>query len=121
VFLVGAAVGTGIAAAVTTSTVIADTNVVREKIVQSVTDGNFRSGWHIHPGPVIVQVQQGSLKITQTTCTPRVIGPGETFIETPGVPVNAETNTPAKWTSTLILPDSAPGAPDRVPTTNPCL
>jgi len=119
-FVLGSAIGAGIAIAATTSTVVADTNVVRERIVTTATDGDFSSGWHIHPGPVIVQVQEGYLKITQTTCNPNVIGPGETYVETPGVPVIAEANKAAKWTSTLILPNSAPGNPDRVAATNPC-
>jgi hypothetical protein len=88
----------GIATAVTTTTVAADT----------------------HPGPVIVQVQEGYLKITQATCHPNVIGPGETYIETPGVPVFAEADHAATWTITEILPDSHPGDPDRVPAANPC-
>src|SRR5207248_1195716 len=86
---VGGAVGAGIASAVTTTTTVADTNTVRERIATITTDGGFNSGWHIHPGPVIVQVQDGYLKITQATCHPNVVGPGETYIETPGVPVIA--------------------------------
>ncbi len=120
VFVVGAAAGAGIAAAVTTTTVLADTNVVRERIVQNATDGDFSSGWHIHPGPVIIQVEEGYLKLTQSTCHPNVIGPGETYIEAPGVPVLAEANQAAKFTATLLLPNSAPGTPDRVAATNPC-
>jgi hypothetical protein len=62
--VVGGAIGAGIASAVTTTTTVADTNTVRERIATISTDGNFHSGWHIHPGPVIVQVQDGYLKIT---------------------------------------------------------
>jgi hypothetical protein len=120
VFVLGAAIGAGIATAVTSTTVVADTNTVRERIATITTDGDFSSGWHIHPGPVIIQVQEGYLKITQTTCHPNVIGPGETYLETPGVPVIAVADKAAKWTSTLILPNSAPGNPDRVATTDPC-
>ncbi len=65
-------------------------------------------------------MQEGYLKSTQNTCHPNFIGPGETYIETPGVPVIAEANKAAKWTSTLILLNSAPGNPDRVAATNPC-
>jgi hypothetical protein len=118
--VLGGAVGAGIAAAVTITTVAADTNTVRERIASITTDGNFNSGWHIHPGPVIVQVQDGYLKITQATCHPNVIGPGETYIETPGVPVIAEANHATSWTVTEIFPDSHPGDPDRVPASNPC-
>ncbi|HMC49228.1 MAG TPA: hypothetical protein VKH20_01145 [Solirubrobacterales bacterium] len=99
---------------------VADTNTVRERIATITTDGNFNSGWHIHPGPVIVQVQSGYLKITQHTCNPNVIGPGETYIETPGVPVDAAAKHATTWTITEIFPDSHPGDPDRAPASNPC-
>ena len=118
--VVGGAIGAGIAIAATTTTVAADTNVVRERIAQISTDGNFSSGWHIHPGPVIVQVQDGYLHFTQNTCNVTVVGPGETYIETPGIPILAEANKPATWTITEILPNSAPGAPDRVAAADPC-
>jgi hypothetical protein len=117
--VVGGAIGAGIAIAATT-TPVADTNLVRERIAQISTDGNFSSGWHIHPGPVIVQVQKGYLKITQNTCHPTVVGPGETYIETPGQPVDAEAANATTWTITEIFPDSHPGDPDRVSTTDPC-
>ena len=119
-FVVGGAIGASAAIAAVTTTVAADTNTVRERIAQISTDGGFDSGWHIHPGPVIVQVQQGYLKIKQNTCNPTVVRPGETYIETPGQPVDATANHAAKWTITELLPNSAPGDPDRVTTTSPC-
>jgi hypothetical protein len=119
-FVVGGAIGAGIAIAATTTTLVSDTNVVRERIARISTDGGFNSGWHIHPGPVIVQVQEGYLKITQNTCNPTVVGPGETYIETPGQPVIAEANNAVNWTITEILPDSHPGDADRVSATDPC-
>jgi hypothetical protein len=118
--VVSGAIGAGIATAVTTTTTVADTNTVRERIATITTDGNFNSGWHIHPGPVIVQVQDGYLKITQATCHPNVVGPGETYIETPGVPVIATADKATSWTVTEIFPNSSPGSTDRVPTTSPC-
>jgi len=119
-FVVGGAIGAGIGIAATTTTLVSDTNVVRERIARISTDGGFNSGWHIHPGPVIVQVQEGYLKITQNTCNPTVVGPGETYIETPGQPVIAEANHAVNWTITEILPDSHPGDADRVSATDPC-
>ena len=119
-FVVGGGIGAGIAIAATTTTLVSDTNVVRERIARISTDGSFNSGWHIHPGPVIVQVQKGYLKITQNTCNPTVVGPGETYIETPGQPVIAEANNAVNWTITEILPDSHPGDADRVSATDPC-
>ena len=114
VLLLVAVIGAGIAIAVTTSTTLADTNAVRLKIVRSETTGDFSSGWHTHPGPVIVQVQEGFLKISQQgNCQPNVVGAGETFIEVPELPLVAEAKGPAKWTTTFILPNSSPGGPDR--------
>jgi hypothetical protein len=69
---------------------------------------------------VIIQVQEGYLKITQTTCHPNVIGPGETYIETPGVPVIAVADKAARWTTSQIFPNSLPGSPDRVAADDPC-
>ena len=119
--VLGGVIGAGVARALTTTTVVADTNTVRERIATISTDGNFNSGWHIHPGPVIVQVQAGYLKITQGTCHPNVVGSGETYIETPGVPVIATADKATSWTVTEIFPNSSPGSPDRVTTTDPCL
>jgi quercetin dioxygenase-like cupin family protein len=116
----GAAFAVGVAVGAVTSTVVKDTNTVREKIVQSVVTDGFDSGWHIHPGPAIVQVQDGQIKIYQGDCSPRVLNAGDTYIEIPGVPVDAVIKDAATWTTTFILPDSAPGAPDRVATTSPC-
>jgi quercetin dioxygenase-like cupin family protein len=103
------AVGVGVAAATLTQSVVTDTNSVRLRIVHSDfvpsdDQPEFSSGWHTHPGPVIVQVQQGYLKITQATCNPNVIGPGETYVETPGLAVLATANKEVHWTTSMILP-----------------
>jgi quercetin dioxygenase-like cupin family protein len=116
-----AVVGVSVAvAAVTSSVVVADTNTVREKIVQTEVSGGFESGWHIHPGPAIVQVQDGQIMIFQNSCHPRILNAGDTYIEIPGVPVDAVVKDSARWTTTFILPNSAPGQPDRVAASDPC-
>ena len=69
---------------------------------------------------MIVQVQSGYLKITQNTCNPNVIGPGETYVETPNVPVIATADKATSWTVTEIFPNGVPGSSDRVPATSPC-
>src|SRR2546421_12276288 len=86
VLLVGA-VGVGVASAMVVTTVLADTNVVRERIlrthfVPSSSQPRFNAGWHIHPGVAIVEVQSGQLTITQGCRTHR-LGPGDTYIEVP--------------------------------------
>jgi hypothetical protein len=122
VVIVGA-VCVGIAGAVVMSTVLADTNVVRERIFRtdftpSADQPRLNVGWHSHPGVAIVQVQQGRLDIAQG-CRKHRLGPGDTYIEVPFLPVNAEASGPVQWTSTLILADSAPGTPDRLPASEP--
>jgi len=85
-----------------------DTNNVRLRVVESECN-TFDSGWHTHPGPVIVQVREGTFKIYQTAdphgdSAPHVVHEGETYIETPFVPVRAISKGPIKWTTSMILP-----------------
>jgi hypothetical protein len=122
VLVLAASVAVGVAVAAVTSTVITDTNSVRLRIVRSsfvpsADQPEFTSGWHTHPGPVIVQVQEGSLKLTQGTCHPNVIGPGETYIETPELPIIATANKAVKWTTSMILPV---GGAVSTPAADPC-
>lgn len=114
ILMLVAILGAGVAIAVTTSTTLFDTNNVRLKVVRTETSGDFSSGWHTHPGPVIVQVQEGFLRFTyQGSCNPTIVGPGETFVEVPELPLLAEARGPAEWTTSFILANSAPGGPDR--------
>lgn len=118
-----AAVGVGVASAVVASTILADTNVVREKIVRtqftpSADQPTFASGWHMHPGLAVSQVQEGELIVSQN-CRSTKLRPGQTLVEVPYLPVNASANRATKWTTTFILADSTPGAPDRLAATEP--
>ena len=45
--------------AVWTQTVQADGTNVHIRVVRTIAS-DFDSGWHVHPGPAIVQVQEGS-------------------------------------------------------------
>jgi hypothetical protein len=121
--MLAAAIGVGIASAVVTSTVLADTNLVREKIVHNeftpdAAQPTFVSGWHFHPGLAVVQVQEGRLTITQN-CQTKKVGPGDTSIEVPFLPVNATASRATKWTTTFLLVNSTPGSPDRVAASEP--
>ena len=114
---------TGAALATVTSTVHADTNVVREKIVRndftpSADQAIFTPGWHIHQGLAVVQVQEGKLTIYQN-CRTYELQRGDTYIEVPYVPVNAVAKRHTLWTTTFVLANSAPAAPDRLPATEP--
>src|SRR5436190_6295786 len=81
--------------------VINDANGVHFRVVRTVADG-FDSGWHVHPGLAIVQVQQGSFQITQGNCTPTTVGAGQTYIEVPHMAVRAVATGRIAWTTTLL-------------------
>ena len=107
----------GVAIGLAASTVVTDTSDVRLRIVQNEYPEGYDSGWHTHPGPAIVQVQEGVFKIYQGGCEPKVVHEGESYIETPLVPVRAVSKGYIKYTTTLILPLSDP---DRTVVSDPC-
>lgn len=88
-------------AAVTSQTVVADATNLHLRIIKS-TANDLDSGWHVHPGPAIVQVQAGSFQITQGSCTPKTVSAGETYIEVPFLPVRAVATGNVVWTTTLL-------------------
>jgi hypothetical protein len=118
---VATCVGGGVALATVTSTVLSDTHpaggsanevrmrIIRSDFVPSADQPTFSSGWHTHPGPVIFQVQEGRMEVTQgPPCRTTKLGPGETYVEIPEHPVVATANQAAKWTTTFILPADKP-------------
>jgi hypothetical protein len=110
--------------AVLSQQVIADTNGVHIRIVRTAVD-SFDSGWHIHPGIAVVQVQSGSFQIYQNSCTPVTVSAGQTYIEIPHLAVRAIASGPTVWTTTLLTtaadPPQIPAAPYyNVPNFNPC-
>ena len=97
---------TGIVAAVAipavlSQQVVIDATTAHFRIVKTAADG-FDSGWHVHPGVAIVQVQQGAFQMYQGSCTPRTVSAGDTFIEIPYEPVRAVATGRIVWTTTLI-------------------
>ena len=103
-------------AAVTSQTVLAEGTTLRVRVIRTVAN-DFDSGWHVHPGPAIVQVQEGSFQITQGSCTPRTVNAGDTFVEVPFSPVRAVASGRVVWTTTLLgrAEDSL-----NTPTASPC-
>ena len=61
VVVVGVAAAVALPAVLSQSVVI-DATTAHFRIIKTAADG-FDSGWHIHPGVAIVQVQQGSFQI----------------------------------------------------------
>jgi hypothetical protein len=107
--LLAGLIAAGVAAAVAipaviSQQVIAEGNSIHLRIVKTSANG-FDSGWHVHPGPAIVQVQQGSFQIYQGSCTPRTVNAGDTYIEIPYEPVRAVATGPITWTTTLMTND----------------
>jgi hypothetical protein len=127
---VAAAIGGGVAVATVTGTVLSDThpaggsaNEVRMRVllsdfVPTADQPTFDSGWHTHPGPVLFQVQEGRVSITQgPPCRTTDLGPGETYVEIPEHPVRATAKRAAKFTATQFL---AADKPLQTPTDDPC-
>jgi quercetin dioxygenase-like cupin family protein len=68
------------------------------------------SGWHHHPGIVLVVVQSGEVTFYDAKCRPEVHPAGTTFLETsdsPGLARNNGTET-AIVQATFIVPANAP-------------
>ena len=119
--LVVAGASAAIAVSASTTQVIVDTTAVHMRVQKSTFD-NYDSGWHIHPGLVVVQVHEGSIQVYENGCTPKTVGAGQTAIEAPYVPIRVIA-AHAVETVTFIL-----NAPDPVavplssysPGYNPC-
>jgi len=82
--------------------------------VATVTiDPGGSSGWHHHPGVVLVVVRSGTVTFYDKNCRAAVHQAGETFIESsdsPGLAKNTGTGT-AVVEATFIVPASKPPAP----------
>jgi hypothetical protein len=129
-FLIFAAVAavTGVTAAVAipaviSQQVITDVSTIHFRVQKTTADG-FDSGWHVHPGLAIVQVQQGSFQIYQGSCTPKTVAAGDTYIEVPWEPVRAVTTGRVVWTTSLLIsgdqPVQIPQAAYNPQQPNPC-
>lgn len=93
------------AAAVISRQTFADGEGLRYRFERTSVDGSgFDSGWHVHPGLAIVQVEAGSLQMYQGSCTPKTVNPGETFIEVPWKPVRGVATGSTTWTTSLFVP-----------------
>ena len=121
--LVTAATAAAIAiAAVTSQTVITDTSNVHLRVQRTTAEG-FDSGWHIHPGLAIVQVEEGSINLYENSCTPKTLAAGSTSIEIPFRPVRAIATGHVVWTTTFVLNGPDPfqiALSTYAPGLNPC-
>ena len=83
--------------------------------IQTLTfDPGGRTGWHQHPGVVIVAVQSGELTVVDSHCRGKKYGPssarGSVFTESGDEPkeVRNLSGAPATVYATLITPDATP-------------
>ena len=79
-----------------------------DALVQTIT---FRphsfTGWHFHPGIVIVVVESGQVTTHNASCETKTYGPHETFVESGSEPFevsNESDTTDAVVYATLIVP-----------------
>ena len=77
----------------------------------NVSPGGF-SGWHHHPGLVIVTVASGTLTYTTSDCESKTYGPGlpngAVFVESGDKPAQASSTTGATLYATYIAPSADP-------------
>jgi quercetin dioxygenase-like cupin family protein len=66
------------------------------------------SGWHHHPGVVIVAVQSGSVTFTKSDCSSKTYGPNSVFIEAGDDPGQASSAGGATVLATYIAPNNGP-------------
>jgi hypothetical protein len=74
-----------------------------------------RTGWHHHPGFVLVAVQSGQVTVLDSDCNAKTYGPGlpngSAFTESGDEPLevrNASNSASATVFATLVVPDGAP-------------
>jgi|SRR5665647_1747362 len=85
------------------------TDVMVQKIVQ---DPGGSSGWHHHPGVVIVAVQSGSVTVWDSDCNPTTYGPGlpngAVFTEGGDEPGQVTSSGGATLYATFVAPNADP-------------
>jgi len=79
------------------------------QVSQTAAPG-FTSGWHLHTGPVIVNLTAGSLTFYEADCTITTVTAPGAYIETTAQPILArnEGSVGAAWVTTQIIPVGAP-------------
>jgi quercetin dioxygenase-like cupin family protein len=89
-------------------------------LVQTITfQPHGSSGWHFHPGVVIVVVESGQVTTHDANCQTRTYGPHESFVEsgtTPFMVSNESDTANAVVYATLVAPA---GSPFRIETDPP--
>ena len=85
-------------------------------------DAPGSSGWHAHPGVVLVTVASGSLVVYDDHCSATVHAAGSAFTESgddAGLVRNESTTTPAVVYVTYLVPAGTPNSGLRIDKDNP--
>ena len=97
---------------------------LQETVMQQIIIGPGGStGWHSHPGPVVVLIKSGELTFYSSedpTCTPRTYSAGQAFIDRGQGHVHLARNLSSQnvvlWATYFDVP---PGGPFRLDAANP--
>jgi quercetin dioxygenase-like cupin family protein len=106
-----------------TGTVGFETSGSVDVVTSTVTlDAGASSGWHSHPGVVLVTVLSGSVTMYDSACAPTIHAAGTSFVESgpiAGLVQNVSTTEPAVVYATYIVPTDTPKTGLRVDQPNP--
>ena len=85
--------------------------------VSNTGEPGFTSGWHMHTGPVIVNVTAGALTFYEADCSATTVTAPGAYIETTAQPILArnEGTVQAAWITTEIIPVGASKRVDVTP------
>jgi hypothetical protein len=82
------------------------------RVQKNVFSAGGSSGWHHHPGIVIVAVQSGDVTLTHSDCSSKTYGPGlpngAVFSEGGDEPVEASSTNGATVYVTFVAPSADP-------------
>jgi len=68
------------------------------------------SGWHSHPGPVLISVKEGTMTFYESDCSSRIVSAGEGFLDVGDHPHLARNESSQQATNvvTYLVPPDAP-------------
>lgn len=70
---------------------------------------NSTSGWHLHPGPYVVNMVEGEIEVThEHDCTPRVYSAGDAWLGTGDIHVATSDGGARAYVTFLGIPDGEP-------------
>ena len=82
------------------------------RVQKLVFGANSRSGWHHHPGIVIVAVESGAVTLSDSDCNSKTYGPGlpngAVFAEGGDVPEQVTSTNGATVYATFVAPSNDP-------------